>query len=407
GHINPLPGDDPVLTVDLSRMNRLVRLDEIGLLATFEAGVRGPDLEAQLRARGLTLGHYPQSFELSTLGGWVATRSSGQQSYKYGRIERLFAGGTLESPEGTLKLPCFPASAAGPDVREMILGSEGRMGILTEATVRVSLLPEREEFHAIFFPDFERGQAAARHLAQSGLPLSMLRLSTPTETTTTLALAGHENLIGMLERMLSLRGLKDKKCMLLVGFTGAESLVNFARREATALAGKHGGVNVGRTFGDQWHKSRFRSPYLRNTLWEMGYAIDTLETATGWSNVEAMIAGIETTLTDSMAEAGERIHIFTHLSHLYAHGSSVYTTYLFRLANDPAETLRRWQALKKSASLAVIANGGTISHQHGVGLDHEPYLPAEKGPMGMAAIGDMMRRFDPQGMMNPGKLARI
>jgi alkyldihydroxyacetonephosphate synthase len=404
GHINPLPGDFPVLTIDMSRMNRLRWFDEDSLLATFEAGVRGPDLEAQLRARGCTLGHFPQSFEVSTLGGWVAARSSGQQSLRYGRIEKLFAGGKLETPAGALHLPAFPASAAGPDLRELVLGSEGRLGILTEATVRAAPLPEREDFHAVFFPGFERGQAAVRQMLQAGLPLAMLRLSTAMETVTTLALAGHENVIGVLERLLQVRGLGDGKCMLMLGFSGMETLVRAARREALGMAGKWGGVHVGRTFGEQWHKNRFRTPYLRNSLWEAGYAIDTVETAVAWPGVPDMVEGIAEAVRAALAKSGERAHVFTHLSHVYPWGSSVYTTGLFRLARDPDETLRRWQALKEAASQAIIARGGTISHQHGVGVDHLSYLAAEKGPLGMQAIREMCRVFDPEGIMNPGKL---
>jgi alkyldihydroxyacetonephosphate synthase len=404
GHITPLAGSAPVLTVDMGRMNRLQHLDQASLLATFGAGVSGPDLEAQLRAHGLTLGHFPQSFDYATLGGWVATRSSGQQSLRYGRIEKLFAGGRLETPLGPLDLPPFPASAAGPDLREMVLGSEGRLGILTDVIVRASPLPAREDFHAIFFPDFEHGMAAVRQILAANLPLAMLRLSTPTETTTTLALAGHENLVGALETLLSVRGLGAEKCMLLVGFSGQTAILRAARGEALGIAARHAGVHVGRAFGEQWHKNRFRTPYLRNTLWEQGYAVDTLETAIAWSSVSETVQAIETTLHTALAETGERVHVFTHLSHLYAHGSSIYTTYLFRLAAEPQETLRRWQALKTAASQAIVAQGGTISHQHGVGLDHRPYLPAEKGRLGMAALQGLCRQFDPLGMMNPGKL---
>jgi alkyldihydroxyacetonephosphate synthase len=404
GHINPLPGDSPVLTIDMSRMVRLLRFDEQSLLATFEAGICGPDLEAQLRSHGCTLGHFPQSFEYSTLGGWVGTRSSGQQSLRYGRIEKLFAGGVLETPAGTLRLPVFPASAAGPDLREMVLGSEGRLGILSEVTVRATRLPEREDFHAVFFLGFDPGRSAVRQILQAGLPLSMLRLSTAVETATTLVLAGHENLIGLLERLLALRGVGEGKCMLLLGFSGTAAMVAAARGEALAIARKCGGVHAGRAFAAQWHKHRFRTPYLRNSLWEAGYAIDTMETATGWAQVPAIVAAIETALRNALVEIGERVHVFTHLSHVYPYGSGVYTTCLFRLAGDPEESLARWRALKMAASRAIVAQGGTISHQHGVGVDHLPYLAAEKTPLGLEAVRDVCRRFDPQGTMNPGKL---
>ncbi len=405
GHINPQPGDAPVLTVNMQRLNNLRHFDPVSQLATFGAGVAGPDVEAQLRARGCTLGHYPQSFELSTLGGWVVTRSSGQQSLGYGRIEQLFAGGVIETPAGKWELLPHPASAAGPDLRQLVLGSEGRLGILTEATVRAAPLPEKEEFHAIFFPNFELGQTAVRHMAQARLPLSMLRLSTAIETTTTLALAGHERLIGSLEAVLGVRGVRDEKCMLLFGASGSKALVKMARNAAHDIAKEYQGVVVaGHTFGKQWAKGRFRTPYLRNTLWDMGYAIDTLETAVSWHKIDHTLAAIEAALRPGLAVWDERVHVFTHLSHMYPQGASIYTTYLFRLADDPEETLARWQTLKAAASAAIVANGGTISHQHGVGTDHAPYLPAEKGELGMAVLQDVVRRFDPYGMMNPGKL---
>ncbi|MBK8989151.1 MAG: FAD-binding oxidoreductase [Chloroflexi bacterium] len=404
GHINPQPGDAPVLTVDLGRLNQLRHFDRHSLLATFGAGTPGPDVEAQLRAHGCTLGHYPQSFELSSVGGWVVTRSSGQQSRGYGRIEDLFAGGTLESPAGTWTLPPHPASAAGPDLRQLVLGSEGRLGILTEATVRARPLPESEEFHAVFFPSFAQGQTAVRQMAQAGVPVSMLRLSTAVETTTTLALAGHERLIGGLEALLGLRGVDKDKAMLMIGATGSSALVKMARKTAIEAANEYGGVHVGQTFGKQWIKGRFHTPYLRNTLWEMGYAVDTLETAVPWSNVDKTITAIEAALHTTLADEGEKVHVFTHLSHVYTTGASIYTTYLFRLTNDPEVVLARWGKLKAAASTAVVANQGTISHQHGVGVDHAPYLAAEKGELGMAVLQDALRRFDPYGVMNPGKL---
>ena len=404
GHINPQPGDAPVLTVNLRRMHGLLGLDSISQQATFGAGVAGPELEAQLRARGFTLGHFPQSFEYSTLGGWVATRSSGQQSLGYGRIESLFAGGTLLSPAGALRLPPFPASAAGPDLRQLVLGSEGRLGILTEATVRVTPLPEHEEFHAVFFPDFAGAATAVRQIVQGRWPLSLLRLSTPRETQTTLALAGHERVIGLLETLLSVRGVGGEKCMLLCGFTGRAATIRDTREQVLDICRGLGGVSAGRRFGAQWIEGRFRTPYLRNTLWERGYAVDTLETATTWDNVPRLLGQIEDALSGALDDRGERVHIFTHLSHVYPQGASIYATYLFRLAADPDETLDRWRALKSAASRAIVAGGGTISHQHGVGRDHAPYLAAEKGALGLGALAAAARCFDPDGRMNPGVL---
>lgn len=404
GHINPPADDAPIITVDLSRMHQLLHLDEKSLLATFGAGVRGPDLEAQLHARGYTLGHFPQSFEYSTLGGWIATRSSGQQSLHYGRVESWFVGGVIETPVGRLTIPNVPASAAGPDLRELVLGSEGRAGVITQATVRLSPLPERDDFHAVFFPDFEVGMEAVRGMAQARLPLSMLRLSTAVETETLLALAGHRSLIHMLERLLKLRGIGDQKAMLMLGYTGRRALGAATLRAALSMARQQGGVHVPFMFGSQWQRSRFRTPYLRNALWEAGFGVDTLETATTWANTPAMIRAIESALGGALAEIDEKVHVFTHLSHIYPHGTSIYTSYIFRLADDPDEMLRRWSLLKRAASEAIVQRGGTISHQHGVGADHLPYMEAEKGALGLAALRQVLAEWDPEGLMNPGKL---
>jgi alkyldihydroxyacetonephosphate synthase len=406
GHISPLPGDQPTLTVDMSRLKNLVDIDEIGQTATFEAGVTGPSLEEELRTRGYILGHFPQSWEFSTLGGWIATRSSGQQSYYYGRVEDFFAGGHLETPIGPLDLPPLPASAAGPDLRELILGSEGRLGILTRATIRVHSTPEVERFYAAFFRDWETGVKAVRAVAQSDLPLSMLRLSNPQETETTLMLSGRERLVSLAESGLRLLGYGDEPCMLIYGLTGYRGILAITRWRTGALLRSHGGLLVGKTIGEMWRKSRFFTPYLRNTLWERGYAIDTLETAVPWANVLPTTEAITTALRDGLTHQEERVLVFAHLSHIYRDGASIYVTFIFRRASDPTETLHRWQKLKRAASEIIIAHGGTISHQHGVGTDHAPYLAAEKGEVGMAMLEVVQRKIDPQGLLNPGKLLR-
>lgn len=404
GHLSPPAGTRPVLTLMLGRMRRLLQLDPLAQLARFEAGVAGPDLEAQLRAQGWMLGHYPQSFEYATLGGWIATRSSGQQSARYGRIEALFAGGRLESPRGTLEIPSFPASAAGPDLREWVLGSEGRFGVLTEATVRISRLPEREDFRAVFLPDWTRGEAAVRALAQARLGLSMLRLANATETLTTLRLAGHAGAIAWLERYLALRGCGAEKVMLLLGCTGSTAQARAMRAQAGAILQRHGGVSTGTLLGRKWQANRFKGVYLRNALWAQGYAVDTMETAVDWPRVPAMLQAMESAGREALAAQGERCHAYTHLSHVYAQGSSVYSTFVFRLGPDFESNWARWTALKAAVSAAIVRQGGTISHQHGVGKDHAPYLAAEKGAEGIAALQAMARHFDAQGLLDSGNL---
>ena len=357
-----------------------------------------------MRPQGLTLRHFPQSFEFSTLGGWLATRSGGHYATLHTHIDDFVESLRVVTPTGVSEAWRLPGSGAGPSPDRLFLGSEGILGIITEATVRISALSEMEVFHAFFFASFEEGVAAARAIVQSGARLSMIRLSTAEETEITLALAGHERLIGLLERFLAVRGVGHHRCMLLLGFTGERSMVDASRRRAFFLARASGGVHVGQVFGKEWLKSRFRTPYLRNTLWESGYAIDTVETATSWDAIPGMVAAVNAALDHALDGEGERVHAFTHLSHLYPYGSSIYTTFLFRIAGDPNVTLARWRRLKAAVSQAIVNNGGTISHQHGVGTDHAPYLAGEKGALGLSTLRALFAQFDPSETMNPGKL---
>lgn len=404
GHLGVPAGDRPVVNISLERMNRLLALDDKTCLANFGAGTPGPQIEAQLRAQGFLLGHFPQSYEYSTLGGWVVTRSSGQQSLRYGRIEQLFAAGRMTTPRGELRVGGAPASSAGPDLRELVLGSEGRLGLLTEVTARVRRLPECEDFHGVFFPSWEPAIEAVRALTQADLPLSMLRLSNEIEAETQLRLAGHAKLLRWLQRYLGMRGIQQGQCMLMIGVTGTAVEVRRLRRDALAIARRHGGVHVGKAMGKAWLKNRFRGPLLRNTLWELGYAADTVETAVNWPQVTGLMRAIEQSARDALAADNERVHAFTHLSHVYRQGCSIYSTFVYRAAGDAEADLERWRRLKSRVSETIVAHGGTISHQHGVGVDHAPYLPAEKGALGMDLIRAAARELDPDGMMNPGKL---
>jgi alkyldihydroxyacetonephosphate synthase len=404
GGVTPADDGRPVLTLALERLAGLRGLDPRSGLATFGAGTVGPDLEAALAPHGLGLGHSPQSFERSTVGGWVATRSAGHQSIGVGRIEALFAGGRVEAPAGTLDLPPHPASAAGPDLRQLVLGSEGRFGILTEVTVRALPRPQAERLGSWFLPDWERGLDAARVLAQARLPLSMVRLSTPTETATLLAMADRTPTIRALDRYLRLRRIGERRCLLIVTAAGRRRVVDAALHEARGIVGHSGGVGVGASVGRQWLRGRLRAAGIRDRLWEWGYAVDTLETAVDWTALPSLAEAVGRVLRDGLEPDAERVHAFSHLSHVYGSGSSLYTTFVFRLAADPDETLDRWRRLKRAASDAIVEHGGTISHQHGVGRDHVPWLEAEKGALGMATIATIARRLDPGGLMNPGVL---
>lgn len=404
GHLNIPQTDRPVVNISLERMNRLLSVDDKSWLATLGAGTPGPQVEAQLRTHGFMLGHFPQSYPYSTIGGWVVTRSSGQQSLRYGRIEQMFAAGRVSTPRGEWRVGGVPASSAGPDLREALMGSEGRLGLLTEVTARIRRIPESEGFHGVFFPDWTSAFEAVRAMTQADVPLSMLRLSNEIETETQLRLAGHAQLVRWLQRYLGMRGIGKGQCMLMIGTTGTVAQCRRMQREALAIAKRFRGVHIGKAMGKTWAQNRFRGPLLRNALWDLGYAADTVETSVNWPKATALMRAIEQTASEAMAASNERIHAFTHLSHVYRQGCSIYSTFVYRSAGDPDANLERWHKLKNRVSETIVAHGGTISHQHGVGADHAPYLPAEKGALGIDLIRAMAREFDPETLMNPGKL---
>ncbi len=404
GHLAVVSDGRPVLSLDMSRMSRLLDLDERNRTARIGAGAAGPVREAQLRAHGYVLGHYPQSFDYSTLGGWVVTRSAGQQSRRYGRIEPLFHGGRLVCPEDDLDVGGLPASSAGPDLREIVLGSEGRLGVLTEASVRVRPVAGYESFHAVFFADWASALAAARRITHSGAEFSMLRLSNAVETDTQLRLAGHESAMAWLRRYLGWRRLGDAPCMMVFGVTGAPSDARTAKRRVLAGARREGGVHAGSFIGRAWAKNRFAGAYLRNSLWDAGFGVDTMETAVPWNATTTTMEAMQYAAAEALARFDERALAFTHLSHVYDTGSSLYMTVIFRLSGDYGTDMARWRALKAAVSQASVGSGGTISHQHGVGLEHRPYLEPEKQAAGLRLIRGALAALDPAGMMNPGKL---
>ena len=406
GHLDVPVGGRPVLSLALGRMNRLLHLERSSRIARLGAGTPGPLVEAQLRAHGFMLGHFPQSFEYSTLGGWVATRSSGQQSLRYGRIEQMFAGGRFEAPIGTLEIPTIPASGAGTDLREIVLGSEGRFGVLSEVDVRLHALPEHESFHAAFFAGWGAGEAAVREIAQARLALSMLRLSNEAETASWLALAGAPAKVRWLERTLRWRGCGEGKVWLTFGVTGERASAALALDRAREIIAHHRGVVLGTGLGRRWARGRFHGPYLRNALWDLGWSVDTIETAVDWPRVEPTMRAMQAAAHAAMADSGTAVHAFTHLSHVYAQGSSVYMTLVWpTAAGGFAPNFERWRHCKRSVAAAIAAHGGTVSHQHGVGRDHMAHLAHEKGgAVGIGAIAALARHFDPQQIMNPGKL---
>ncbi|MFZ5608483.1 MAG: FAD-binding oxidoreductase [Pseudomonadota bacterium] len=410
----PGPGQGAVITLDTTAMNKLLGIDRQAMTARFEAGIDGPALEGALASAGLTLGHYPQSFEFSTLGGWIAARGAGQQSYRYGKAEKWLAGLRLATAAGVLTTHDFPASAAGPDLNQLVLGSEGIFGVITEATVKLHTAPAVKDYRGYLLKDFAAGLEAVRALCQADLPIAMARLSDADETHYFRAFAeighaggaGRRLKAGLARAVLRLRRFSGHPCLLLIGAEGDAATTAYAGRHAARLVRAHGGLALGRSPGARWHEGRFAGPYSRDPMLDRGLGVDTLETATRWSNIAPLYAGVREALLQAMRETaaspGARGIVLGHVSHAYRDGASLYFTFLF--PRDREDAIGQWRHIKAAASSAIIAHGGTISHHHGVGTDHAAWLAAEKGEVGLAALRAVKAGIDPQAILNPGKL---
>jgi alkyldihydroxyacetonephosphate synthase len=403
GGVEPVPdGFEGAVTLDLGRLDRLLDVDRASLTATLEAGLLGPEAERQLGEHGLTLGHFPQSFEYSTVGGWVATRSAGQASSGYGRIDELVEGLRLLAPAGELTARALPASAAGPDLRELVVGSEGVLGVICEATLRVRPAPRARRYEGWSFRSFAEGCEAFRVMEQAGAAPDVARLSDDEETRLALALAASAGAAQRAGRAyLRLRG-HEGGCLAIAGFEGDEDDVERRRLRSAALLRAGGGLALGRRPGAAWLRNRYAGPYLRDELLDRGLLVETLETATGWSNLAALYDAVGKALRGALARRGTPALVMCHVSHLYRSGASLYFTFLAR--REAGAPLEQWRAAKSAASDAIVAAGGTITHHHAVGRDHIPWMRAEVGQLGLDLIRDAKGRLDPVGIMNPGKL---
>lgn len=396
GGVNTPQTRHPVLCVDMTLMGRVLELDEVDQVARVEAGAYGPALEQALQARGFTLGHCPQSFEFSTLGGWIAARGAGQQSNKYGKPEKWLVDAEVVVPQGEWHTEGFPASAAGPQFTQMVIGSEGTLGIITSARVRVQPVPEAKDYRGFLFQDFASGISAARALVQSGVPTAMIRLSDSDETRFYAALQHGDGDVGEATPF----------CVMLLGTEGELETVEFARTRARALIEAQGGISLGESPGESWYKGRFSMPYLRDPMLDHGLGIDTIETSTGWSNVLALYGNVRDAIHRAISMrpgiSGARAVVMAHISHCYPDGACLYFTFVFvREKDDPAG---QWEDIKTAATEAIVAHRGTISHHHGVGTDHRRWLEREKGPVGTALLRGIKQLVDPENILNPGKL---
>ena len=375
-----------LVSLDLVRMKRLLAVDEESMTATLQPGLRGPEAEALLAGHGLTLGHYPQSFEHASIGGFAATRSSGQSSAGYGRFDAMVVGLTAATPTGSLDLGSSPANAAGPDLRQLLLGSEGAFGVITSVTLRVRRAPAVTTYEGWRWPSFGAGSDAMRTLAQAGLMPTVIRLSDESETAINLADPS------------SIGGADDPGCLMITGYEGTAEQVGAKRAAVTAVLKGLGGTALGTEPGEKWVHGRFNAPYLRDALLDHGVLVETLETATFWSHRERLYADVKAALQSAL---GEGSLVLCHVSHVYETGCSLYFTVAARQSEDP---LAQWQVAKAAASDAMIAAGATITHHHAVGTDHKPWFAQEIGEVGVRVLRAVKAELDPAGILNPGVL---
>jgi alkyldihydroxyacetonephosphate synthase len=399
-----------VVSLDMSGMGRLIGIDNLSATATAEAGIYGPALDKALRAQNVMLGHYPQSFEFSTLGGWIAHRGAGQQSSRYGRAHDWLVSAKLATPRGLLTTEDFPGSSAGPRLTDLVLGSEGAFGVITEAVVRVQPAPAESLYTGFLFHDFASGTAAIRRAVQEGVCVAMLRLSDAEETRFYRAYgaAGKRKTLGgrVADAVLRYRNFGDAAAAMIAGFEGDKASVERARHRFGEIAKQLGAMAIGDKTGKRWHEGRFHGPYLRDPLMDRGLGVDTLETATSWSKLDALYAAVKSALEDTICQTaprpGARGIVTCHISHSYSDGASLYFTYIFPRALDG--DVAQWQAIKRAATDAIVAHGGTISHHHGVGEDHLPWMAQEKSALGVDVLRAIKSTLDPKGILNPGKL---
>jgi alkyldihydroxyacetonephosphate synthase len=398
GGVQPLRGSlSAVVALDLERLAGVEHLDVPSQIVTAGGGTAVADLERTLATQGLTLGHLPQSFEHVSVGGSVATRSAGQASTGYGRIDEQVVGLRCATPAGDLDLRPMPATAAGPSLLELVIGSEGTLGVITSVALRVHAAPAVRRYEAVMLPGLEAGLGAVRALVQQDAAADVMRLSDPAETVMLLAQAGAGGARGAaLDLYLRARGVAEG-CLVILGWEGTAEAVRARREASLGLLRRHDAAGLGAAPGRAWERGRFHGPYLRDALMDRGVLVDTLETAAPWSALPALHRAVDTALHEHAPVVG------CHVSHLYATGASLYFTFLAR--RDDADPLGQWWAAKTAATDAIVAAGGTITHHHAVGRDHAPWLSREVGATGVAALRALKRELDPAGIMNPGKLA--
>ncbi len=375
-------GFNGVIALDLKRLNELTDLDEESRIATLGPGLRGPEAERLLAQSGYTIGHHPQSFEYATIGGFAAARSSGQASAGYGRFDERVVKLKLATPRGTIELGRAPKSAAGPDLRQLFLGSEGALGVITAVTVEVKPTPEETVYEGWRFGSFTEAARTIRRLIQDGPVPTVLRVSDEAETALNLA------------RPTEI-GQAGSGCLAIVGYEGTREDVAARRSGATRILEQAAALDA--PAGESWLHGRYRAPYLRDALLDAGALVETLETTTFWSNLTQLYESVGDALRNALGSAV----VLCHISHVYRSGASLYFTVAAAQEDDP---LAQWRRAKRAASDAIVATGGEITHHHGIGIDHREHYAAEIGPLAIGALRAVKAELDPAGILNPGVL---
>jgi alkyldihydroxyacetonephosphate synthase len=399
-----------VITADLGRLDRVLAIDSGSRIARVQAGVLGPDLEEQLNARGWTLGHFPDSFTHSTLGGWIATRSSGMQSDRYGDVADLTRAVRVATPAGMLVTRPVPHASTGPSVREMVLGSEGRLGIITEATVHVHRTPQKRTILGYLFPSWTEGLAAMRAIAESEASPSVTRVSDAYETQFSFATKQGDSLLDRakskaLTTYLTRRRDYDLEAMSLafIGYEGSDKHVARQRRLVGRIVGRHGGVCIGTSPGALYDQKKFDTPYIRDYLLDRGVLADVSETSAPWSALPRLYDNVMAAARGAFGELSVPGYIMCHLSHSYHAGACLYFTFALTPSED-RDPLAQYDLVKSAIQQTFIDSGATLSHHHAVGTEHSRWLEEDISAPGVAMVRALFDGMDPGANLNPGKI---
>jgi alkyldihydroxyacetonephosphate synthase len=399
-----------VISLDVSRLRRVLAVDAASGLARVQVGAYGPDLERQLNAQGWTLGHFPDSFTHSTLGGWIATRSSGMQSDRYGDIADLTRAVRVVTPSGLLVTRPVPHASTGPSVREMVLGSEGRLGVITEATVHVRRMPERRVILGYLFPTWSDGLAAMQDIAASEAAPSVTRVSDANETAFSFATRKGPSVRDRLKsRALTTylrrrRGFDvDAMCLSFIGYEGTQRHVAVQRKAVGRIVGRHGGLCIGASPGELYDQKKFDTPYIRDFLLDRGTLADVSETSAPWSRLSTVYDTVMASAHGAFDELGVRGYIMCHLSHSYHAGACLYFTFAFK-PSPQGDGLPQYDLVKSAIQQAFIDSGATLSHHHAVGTEHAGWLEEDISAPGVAMLQALFTGMDPGANLNPGKI---